>query len=381
MSQEYRSTGDFTRQAQLDPILGAERNDAFLRSKIQPADSSASLDEESRYSTERRFAAQGDVRSLFEKDRDKIASSAYFNRLQHITQVENPRAASPERVYSIQHYHSRLTHTLEVSRLALRIGRNVLERQEDLCLYYSGLNLDVLDAACLAHDLGHPPFGHVSEFLLGEYMLPYGGFEGNAQTIRILASLESRSNTGFLNLTRRTWASCMKYPWTFTEGSSIKATGRKFCVYDTPIYDSSEGATGYITDNNVFNWIFRRATTDLREDRLRTPEAEVMDYADDVAYATSDFCEAITANNCLGKLLEWNGFAQFCLDNTEELVASFRKEWGGDAEAAIGRVQVQTTDGERTPAQKAYKNGRHYPIATSEDATAQTGPLEDSLHR
>jgi dGTPase len=354
----YVSLSHFHHQPQLDPILGSERQeDKTLKTAKEV------VHDYSRFKVEARYASQGDNRSLFEKDRDKIAASAFFNRLQHVTQVEHSGAATGERKFAIQHYQSRLTHTLEVSRYAVRIAKNLQQRQQDLCTYYGGLDLYIAEACSMAHDLGHPPYGHVCEKLLAFAMRELGGFEGNAQTFRILSVLESRGGTGFLQLSRRTWASCLKYPWTNIEATTLGTS--KYSVYDLRMGDQDDPDDADLTsDKWLFDWIYHRpdspsaiigsaalttvpeaeSVEELGEElvtaaellgeveeceglvqRIRTPEAEIMDYADDVAYATSDFCEALQTNEGLFALAkDWEKFKSFVETNLDLFTKTLR---------------------------------------------------------
>jgi dGTPase len=134
-----------------------------------------------------------------------------------------------------------------------------------------GVNAEVVEAACLAHDLGHPPFGHAAESVLDTLVQDAddkGGFEGNAQSFRILTKLAVRyDECDGLDLTRATLAATLKYPW-LRDHSDKKKRG-KWSAYDS--------------EREAFDW----ARKFHRDDR-KTPEAEIMDWADDIAYSVHD---------------------------------------------------------------------------------------------
>jgi dGTPase len=152
----------------------------------------AELHELSRFAAKSRAAeprrqpeAEDPLRTAFQRDRDRVIHAAAFRRLQHKTQVVA--------AYAGDHYRTRMTHTLEVAQMARSAARAL------------NLNTDLCEAVALAHDLGHPPFGHVGEEALHELMQAHGGFRHNAQGVRTVDLLEDRYGTGFgLNLTRTT---------------------------------------------------------------------------------------------------------------------------------------------------------------------------------
>ena len=199
-------------------------------------------------------------RDDFARDRARVLHSAALRRLAAKTQVLSP--ASPA-----DFARNRLTHSLEVAQ----VGRELATALQ--------LSPDVVDTACLNHDLGHPPFGHNGERALNDWAESIGGFEGNAQTLRIVTRLEPKVHDGEgrsfgLNLTRASLDATCKYPLT-AENPVPDPGGRlKFGVYPD--------------DEPVFRWMREGAPG-----RVRCIEAEVMDLSDDIAYSVHDVEDAI----------------------------------------------------------------------------------------
>ncbi|GAA1624820.1 deoxyguanosinetriphosphate triphosphohydrolase [Actinoplanes couchii] len=261
-------------------------------------------------------------RTPYQRDRARVLHSAGFRRLAAKTQVHT--AGSDDFL------RTRLTHSLEVAQISREMGARL------------GCDPDVVDVAGLAHDLGHPPFGHNGEAALDEAARSCGGFEGNAQTLRVITRLEAKVPGAGLNLTRATLDACSKYPWFRKPGQ------RKFGVY--------------ADDRPVFEWL-----RDGRDDERKCLEAQVMDWADDVAYSVHDVEDGVHGGYItFGDLLTDAGErAELCAD----VAATYSSESRDDLEHALEQLLADPA----VAAVAGYDGGYHSLTALKRMTSVLTG--------
>jgi dGTPase len=259
-------------------------------------------------------------RTEFMRDRARVIHSAALRRLAAKTQVAVPWENDFQR--------TRLSHSLECAQIGRELGESL------------GADPDLQDTACLAHDLGHPPFGHNGEEALASIAAEFGGFEGNAQSFRLLVRLEAKTvdsdgKSIGLNLTRASLDGATKYPWPRSQNP------RKFGVYDD--------------DVDVFNWMRKGAPVDKK-----CIEAQIMDWSDDCAYSVHDLEDAIFANQISVKNFE---------TDFEDLYTVMVRDYGSDA------TQQEAIDAhKRLSALSAwphYYDGTHRSLARLKDSTSQ----------
>jgi len=263
-------------------------------------------------------------RTAYERDRARVLHSSALRRLAGKTQVVVPGESDFPR--------TRLTHSLECAQIGRGIGKSL------------GCDPDLVETACLAHDIGHPPFGHTGEAALADVAREWGGFEGNAQSLRILTRLEAKAffpdgRSVGLNLTRAALDASCKYPW----GPDLDS--RKFGVY--------------ADDVEVFDW-FRAGVPD----GARCLEAQVMDWADDVAYSVHDLEDAVFTGHLRLQLLDVPGERTALA----ELAASRFRSGGGaptdEFAQALDRLVA-------LPFWPRSYDGSHRSLAALKNATSQ----------
>jgi len=227
---------------------------------------------------------ESDYRSPFRRDYSRIIHSPAFRRLQGKTQLFPG--------FESDFFRNRLTHSLEVAQISKSIALKI--NSEHAYFMENNIDYDLIEFAGLAHDLGHPPFGHNGEQALNKCMVKYGGFEGNAQTLRILSRIDKKellndnSSEIFmngedqrigLNLSMRTLASILKYDFKIPEKN--KKVTKGYYYQDAKLVENIKKAC---CDNSII------------DDTFKTIECSIMDLADDISYSTYDLSKKLSEN-------------------------------------------------------------------------------------
>ncbi|MFP5501446.1 MAG: dGTP triphosphohydrolase [Candidatus Sericytochromatia bacterium] len=219
------------------------------------------------HDTARRDATDGaeslDPRSPFETDRARIVHSSAFRRLQGKTQIFG--------VGEGDFFRTRLTHSMEAAQIGKGLALFLNRRPE---LQDAPIAPELVEAACLAHDLGHPPFGHNGEVALQSCMHGHGGFEANAQNLRILTWLEAKREGFGLNLSRATLEAILKYLEPYSKKKARRGGEKAHLAVEKCYYDA---------DQPLMDWI-----RGDRPELHRSLESELMEWADDIAYSVHD---------------------------------------------------------------------------------------------
>lgn len=240
-----------------------------------------------------------DYRTPFQIDRDRLIHSSEFRRLQGKTQVFLPGEND--------YYRTRLTHSIEVSQIGRSITNFLTKKHSDIFNDSYHIDEDLVESACLAHDLGNPPFGHAGERTLNRLMKPYGGFEGNAQTLRLLIDIFYTIGDG-----RRG----MKPTRAFVDAILKYKSG--YSKFDNPlnhfIYDYQKKYINFVFDE-------RKLPSKLENpnelNNFKSIECQIMDWADDSAYAVNDLVDSISGGFInISKLQKWK---KLNLENLSEV--------------------------------------------------------------
>ncbi|MEY8250887.1 MAG: anti-phage deoxyguanosine triphosphatase [Colwellia sp.] len=258
---------------------------------------------------------QQDHRDPFQRDRARIMHSASFRRLQSKTQVMGSGQSD--------FYRTRLTHSLETAQIGSGITAQLRCKHIELCNALFPTSDSLIETICLAHDIGHPPFGHGGEIALNYMMRDHGGFEGNGQTLRIVARLETFSEHFGMNLTRRTLLGLMKYPQlieTLSRESKASSVGN-FRQLKADEWHPPKGL--YTDDQDIIDWVLKPLSKTDRalfqsmncqsmsvqsssikaetlqdknkhhKTRFKSLDCSIMELADDIAYGIHDLEDAI----------------------------------------------------------------------------------------
>jgi dGTPase len=260
-----------------------------------------------------------DYRNPFQIDRDRIIHSSEFRRLQGKTQVFLPG--------EYDFYRTRLTHSIEVAQIGRSICNYLLAKETKILSDEYFIDPDLVEACCLAHDLGHPPFGHAGERTLNRLMKRYGGFEGNGQTLRLVTEIFYRREDQHrgMNPCRAFLDGILKYKATFSD------------------FKNPDNHFVYNEDKNHLEFVFGKTKYKAK---LKTPEklngfqsieCQIMDWADDTAYAINDLVDSISGGFInIAKLSQWQkeqNLNSIQNDIVEEIIAWIKK---GNFKAQFG---------------------------------------------
>lgn len=264
-----------------------------------------------------------DNRSPWQIDRSRIIHAAAFRRLQSKTQIMS--------IGVNDFYRTRLTHSLEVAQIGTGILRHLRLQNPH---YNQLVSSSLIETLCLAHDIGHPPFGHGGETALNFVMANHGGFEGNAQTLRIVAKLEPYSNGYGMNLTRRTLLGFIKYPQlidSLWHARPVHQANQRFISAHQWL--PAKGVYG--CDEALFAWILEPLSdsdkTLLTKSRpfdqfknktiFKSIDCSIMELADDIAYAVHDLEDAVATGT-----LTFSQWQEYALPKLETLDAPWLKD-------------------------------------------------------
>jgi dGTPase len=242
---------------------------------------------------------QHDHRSPYQRDRARILHSAAFRRLQSKTQVMGSGQSD--------FYRTRLTHSLEAAQIGSGISAQLRNKHSELCDVLLPDDDTLIESICLAHDIGHPPFGHGGEVALNFMMRDHGGFEGNGQTFRIVSHLEPFSEFYGMNLSRRTLLGLIKYPQTLANLTLTPLPIAPLSFRQLKAADWHPAKGLYTDDAEMFDWVLSPLSSSDRDlfqsikvvdnkhnkTQFKSLDCSLMELADDIAYGIHDLEDAI----------------------------------------------------------------------------------------
>ncbi|OFA33378.1 dGTPase [Glaciecola punicea] len=241
----------------------------------------------------------GDHRTAYQRDKARVMHSAAFRRLQAKTQIMG--------VGISDFYRTRLTHSLEAAQIGTGIAAQLAQKHPELAQHLA-IDEHLIEAICLAHDIGHPPFGHGGEIALHYMMHEHGGFEGNGQTFRILTKLEAYTERHGMNLARRSLLGVIKYPNFMNILTNPLCVGKKserFSQVKASHWHPAKSL--FDCDREIFNWVLEPLSVADKGNFMiydnfankhsktinKSFDCSIMELADDIAYAIHDLEDAI----------------------------------------------------------------------------------------
>ena len=271
------------------------------------------------FDCEERDPRPADYRSVFQRGRDRLIHNAAFRRLQAKTQVFLSG--------DYDFYRTRLTHSIEVGQIAGSIARYLNSTSEPLGRDYH-IDEALVESCALAHDIGHPPFGHAGESTLHELMRPWGGFEGNAQTLRLITEIifTSGGTRRGLNPSRAFVDGVLKYKTLFSEWENPK---NHFLYDDQKTYlDFVFGDLGMPTD----------LPPGKLRNGFRSLECQIMDWADDTAYSLNDLVDSANAGFLtIDRIHRWAADQNLSTGDAKTIEDLIRALGEGNLERAMNR--------------------------------------------
>ena len=284
-----------------------------------------------------------DARSEYDRDLSRLIHSSAFRRLQSKTQVLG--------LGESDFYRTRLTHSMEVAQIGVGILWHLNKYQPELSKDILPTR-SLMETICLAHDIGHPPFGHGGEVALNLCMLEHGGFEGNGQTLRVLSKLDQYMNDYGLNPTRRTLLGVLKYPSRYSKTIQNDAYPKELklplwinkasgCKPPKCYFDADQNVIEFVleplsvNDRDAFTQAFVQEKGKHLKPKYHSIDTSIMELADDISYGVHDLEDGIS----LGMItrIEWEEF----FADKNNLFDRFSKSYAEVMESLFSRDSSQ----------------------------------------